>query len=536
MLALNAVHKKVGCTPDWRRVCTNHFPKKGTQNVATLVQSFWYTILPAPGDARDMAALRASLALCSRAQHAQTWATAGKWLLGARQARRARSTPRRALFGNATSKHQVPESSIVKHGDFESVSKLRGADLLLPLSEMAATPVELRTLYNLGKDPTEDQLVDFAQFLQRELAIRLAQRAVELARLPHGLSEKPTIRDVCGWYAEAASELVAADKPNTPAKEAEFTKLLKSMLRDHTSVVRNLALGCMEVKRDVGADEWERIRGDIDNVLTSFYTSRIGVRFLMEQHITARDRLSGFSGIIQQGCKPDEVAHNAAADATNLCYRYKGIAPEVQVVCKTNNTTVTYVSSHIHYMLTELLKNSLRAVVDEHSAAGGKLPMVKVVIVRGEEDITIRVSDEGGGIPRSQLPNMFSFLHSTAPVAPGAPGSKEAEKVRSSLDLPGSVGQMRATSSNTPVLAGWGVGLPLSRTYARYFGGDLDIKSMDGFGTDAYLHLNILGDGCENLPSKVRNSPAMRDSRAAVDAPGAFDALRSCDAYRARDY
>jgi len=95
---------------------------------------------------------------------------------------------------------------------------------------------------------------------------------------------------------------------------------------------------------------------------------------------------------------------------------------------------------------------------------------------------------------------------------------------------------MRATSSNTPVLAGWGVGLPLSRTYARYFGGDLDIKSMDGFGTDAYLHLNILGDGCENLPSKVRNSPAMRDSRAAVDAPGAFDALRSCDAYRARDY
>ena len=32
-----------------------------------------------------------------------------------------------------------------------------------------------------------------------------------------------------------------------------------------------------------------------------------------------------------------------------------------------------------------------------------QLPSVKVVIVRGEEDITIRVSDEGGGIPRSQV-------------------------------------------------------------------------------------------------------------------------------------
>lgn len=241
----------------------------------------------------------------------------------------------------------------------------------------------------------------------------------------------------------------------------------------------------------------------------------------------ARDRLPGFCGIIQTACKPDEVAHNAAADASSLCSRYTGTAPAVKVVCKTNNTTVTYVSSHIHYMLTELLKNSLRAVVDQHGANCDALPTVTVVIVRGEEDITIRVSDEGGGIPRSQLSNMFSFLHSTAPPAPGAPTGAHAGA---------QPGQMRATSNNTPVLAGWGVGLPLSRTYARYFGGDLDIKSMDGFGTDAYLHLNILGDGCENLPSKVLNSPAMRDSTSYAEQPGTFDPLRSFDAYRARDY
>ena len=37
------------------------------------------------------------------------------------------------------------------------------------------------------------------------------------------------------------------------------------------------------------------------------------------------------------------------------------------------HTAVTYVSSHIHYMLTELLKNSLRAVVDQLAAEGGKV-------------------------------------------------------------------------------------------------------------------------------------------------------------------
>ena len=49
-------------------------------------------------------------------------------------------------------------------------------------------------------------------------------------------------------------------------------------------------------------------------------------------------------------------------------------------------------------------------------------------------------------------------------------------------------------------LAGLGYGLPISRLYARYFGGDLDIKSMEGYGTDAFVHLSRLGDHDEPLP------------------------------------
>ena len=192
----------------------------------------------------------------------------------------------RSLFGNTSSLQEITYDRMP--GDFESVARLRGPDMLLPLSEMSASPVELQTLYNLGKDPAPEDLVVFAQFLRRELAIRTAQRAVELARLPHGLSEKAAIQEVCGWYAEAASKLVQSEVPDTQNKEKDFSKLLKSMLRDHTSVVRNLAIGCMEVKRDVGPMEWSRIHDDIDRVLTRFYTSRIGLRFLMEQHITGK--------------------------------------------------------------------------------------------------------------------------------------------------------------------------------------------------------------------------------------------------------
>ena len=49
-------------------------------------------------------------------------------------------------------------------------------------------------------------------------------------------------------------------------------------------------------------------------------------------------------------------------------------------------------------------------------------------------------------------------------------------------------------------LAGLGYGLPISRSYARYFGGDLSIMSMEGFGTDAFVYLTRLGNTREPLP------------------------------------
>ena len=54
----------------------------------------------------------------------------------------------------------------------------------------------------------------------------------------------------------------------------------------------------------------------------------------------------------------------------------------------------------------------------------------------------------------------------------------------------GNVGGRGAISRKQSVpLAGYGYGLPLSRLYARYLTGDLELHSMDGFGTDAVLHL-----------------------------------------------
>lgn len=43
--------------------------------------------------------------------------------------------------------------------------------------------------------------------------------------------------------------------------------------------------------------------------------------------------------------------------------------------------------------------------------------------------------------------------------------------------------------SSTAAVAFVGPGLPLSRLYARYLGGALDLVSLPGYGTHAYVNL-----------------------------------------------
>jgi len=139
--------------------------------------------------------------------------------------------------------------------------------------------------------------------------------------------------------------------------------------------------------------------------------------------------------------------------------------------------------------MLELLKNSMRATVEWHGMDDcAEFPPIKVVIADGadNEDVVIKVSDEGGGIPRSNTQKIWSYLFTTADpkIQAGMVGSGPVD-MDHGLDAP---------------LAGLGYGLPISRSYCRYFGGDLSIMSMEGYGTDAFVYLTRLGDTREPLP------------------------------------
>lgn len=61
---------------------------------------------------------------------------------------------------------------------------------------MRQTGVTLRYMMEFGARPTERNLLRSAQFLRRELPIRIARRALDLDSLPFGLSTKPAILKV----------------------------------------------------------------------------------------------------------------------------------------------------------------------------------------------------------------------------------------------------------------------------------------------------------------------------------------------------
>lgn len=258
------------------------------------------------------------------------------------------------------------------------------------------------------------------------------------------------------------------------------TNMLLKIKARHDGVVSTVAQGVVEWKESEYFVPDER---EVQQFLDEFYMSRIGIRMLIGQHISLnmdRGLRDDYVGIICTDTNVKEVAQTAIDNARFICEDWYGLfeAPKVQLHSNAENIKFVYVPGHLNHILFEMIKNSLRAVVESYGVDHESYPPVKVIIAQGDEDITIKISDEGGGVPRANLNQAWSYMYTTAKESP----KLEPDASRSDFRAP---------------MAGFGYGLPISRLYARYFGGDLKMISMEGYGTDVYLHLNRLTTGQE---------------------------------------
>ena len=94
-------------------------------------------------------------------------------------------------------------------------------------------------------------------------------------------------------------------------------------------------MGAIQLRRKKSRREWDQIKREVDTVLDRFYMARIGLRFLLEHHVTCSPeyRQQGQGGIIQSDCSPLAVAELAAADAKLLCEHHLGDCPDITYQC-----------------------------------------------------------------------------------------------------------------------------------------------------------------------------------------------------------
>jgi len=385
----------------------------------------------------------------------------------------------------------------------------------------SATAVRLEDLYRWGQGDFDTRL-RMAKFLHREVAVRNAQLCKELRLLPFGLAETAGVSDIVACYSSYVDRLVESPAPIDEESEKRFTEVLRDVLEDHTQVVRTLGRGVLEVRQRLGEKRYDDIRSEVDLILDRFFIKRIGLRFLLQHHIESAEARPGVSGIIHSNVRVGRILRQAAADATTMCLQRYGVAPEVRILGDgddlgslsdphggnpnlLHNRQFTYVPTHLQFSCSVLLQNSCYAVAQRHANKNGELPPVYAIFAHGEEEVTVKVSDEGGGIPRSQIHLAWSYFDAPSQAQGPGPGRRHAAPLG---------------TGNPP-----GAGLPLARLHARYYGGDLVLKSIEGFGTDAYFFLNRLGQNCENFPHGVRVSPAMRDSSVGDAASIQLDSL-----------
>ncbi|KAK9703690.1 [Pyruvate dehydrogenase (acetyl-transferring)] kinase isozyme 2 [Basidiobolus ranarum] len=350
---------------------------------------------------------------------------------------------------------------------------------IVRLANSKITRVSLQHLFSIGRHvaKTGNPLLT-AQFLHQELPIRLTQalKIVNSSEIPSFMSNLPTFQRISKRFLEDIALLSRTPKPVCRTQEVAFTELLKQLQQRQRA--NNLSIGQglqgLLVNPDKNISFHDK---GLKTFLDKYYTMALGMRTLLGEHISLHERERS----LVEKVLPLNVAKKAAFDARRVCTQQYGFeAPEVEIISKNTSVSPLYIEEYLHHSLFEILKNSLRATVETHRHSN-HLPPVKIVIATGGEDVTIKVSDIGGGIPMSKINNLWSYVYFT----PSNNSSALCSKPNHCMDIP---------------LAGIGHGLSVARLISRYFGGDLNVVSMEGYGTDAYLHIFRQQSFLENLP------------------------------------
>ena len=265
-------------------------------------------------------------------------------------------------------------------------------------------------------------------------------------------------------------------------------------------------------------------------------TKRISRRVIAEQHLAltetfnspwhfpdaqqALDPALDAIGDVFLRCKASQVIKECADRIKYLARVTYGPAitlPEIRLEGHLD-ATFPYILSHLQYIVGELLRNSVQALVEKNAGGGKAIAPIQILICEAPQYVIIRISDQGGGIPGEEMKTLFSFskspssqihLENFSQIPKMSATMQELSSAHStstntSLEGEGtaSIGSLTPLTSRSPSLR-LGIGLPMSRVYAQYWAGSLEIHNLEGHGCDAFLQISKFGNKNEQLSTRA---------------------------------
>lgn len=321
-----------------------------------------------------------------------------------------------------------------------------------------------------------------------------------------------------------------------------FCDILRKTLKEHLVVIPRLAMGVLECRGLLPAEAMDQFMNTLLRAVrrpyplaireyTSNPGQRISRRVIAEQHLAltetfnspwhfpgSQDRTdlnADFVGEVFLKCNAKEVVERCGKLVQDIIRQSSGSdkIPEISVQGHLD-ATFPYMLSHLEYIIGELLRNSIQAVSERYQGLNQTPPPIEVLICEAPQHVILRVSDQGGGIPREILPYLWSFtkgphskvrlenlgqvpaMAATLQELSVSSDIKHADKEtfrESSLD----------TLTSRPPDLRLGIGLPMSRVYAEYWAGSLELHSLEGYGVDAFLQISKLGNKNEQVTTRA---------------------------------
>ena len=395
--------------------------------------------------------------------------------------------------------------------------KWRPATALDEYVERPIHPMSLQQLFFFGRTLTEDRLISSANYVRNELPTRIAHRIRDMQKLPYAVVTNPHMSHVYELYYKSFESFRKIPVVKTVEDNDVMCKIVGENLKEHLTVIPRLIMGVLECQNLMPAD-------DMDALVNRSLRARISRRVIAEQHLALTDTYhspghsphpsseNDFVGEVLLRCNAQDIIRGCATFARRVCQdSTPGVrVPEITIKGHLD-ATFPYVLSHLEYIIGELLRNSIQAVMTLHKDPSDQPPPpIEVLICEAPKTVVIRISDQGGGIPRDILPYLWSFnkgprtqqrLASFGKV-PALAATMQEVKVPGGPDTfhrDSSLGQLAMRDPKLRL----GMGLPMSKVYAEYWAGALELHSLEGYGVDAFLQISKIGNQNEQLTSRA---------------------------------